>query len=227
MYERQAAYVRTLCDAYAMLRNTVNDTNLTDEKRKQLMSDIAFTEDKMRIVLGNSAVERIKNSEDVALAAQQEADAYTNSREQMRAKLRAWMTMEEAKAIAEADEAMKAIERYNADAQAFINGADAKIDALDALGKARLAYAKLEESLDEVGLSVLRHKLKVAQERGGNAAKSYRVQQEMGASEETLKRLADTIMEAGREEGHLRQLILEKEATIKKNRNDTYYNLFG
>lgn len=227
MYERQAAYVQTLCNAYGTLRNAVNDTNLTEEKRKQLVSDISFTEEKLRVVLGNSAVERIKNSSDVALAAQQEADAYSKSREDMRAKLRAWMTMEEAKAVAEADEAMRAIERYNADAQAFINGADAKIDALDALGKARLAYAKLEESLDEVGLTVLQHKLKKAQERGKNAADSYYVQQSMGASEETLKKLADTIMEAGKEEAHLRQLIIEKEATIKKNRNDTYYNLFG
>ena len=144
IYKEQDEFVHALASSYAALIQAQKDETLTAEKQANLSKDIEETEKKLSAQLSQGAVERIRNSQDVAAAAEEEYQVYHQTTEQ---KITA--AENEKQAIEEYTKQLKVntarmIEEYQKDRQKFVENIDKKIDALSAFESATIALGKVQ-----------------------------------------------------------------------------------
>ena len=144
IYKEQDEFVHALTGSYVALIQAQKDETLTAEKQANLSKDIEETEEKLSAQLDQGAIERIKNSQDVAAAAEEEYQVYHQTTEQ---KITA--AENEKQAIGEYTKQLKAntatmIEEYRRDRQKFVENIDKKIDALSAFESATIALGKVQ-----------------------------------------------------------------------------------
>ena len=144
IYKEQDEFVHALTGSYAALIQAQKDETLTAEKQANLSKDIEETEKKLSAQLDQGAIERIRNSQDVAAAAEEEYQVFHQTTEQ---KITA--AENEKQAIEEYTKQLKAntatmIEEYQKDRQKFVENIDKKIDALSAFESATIALGKVQ-----------------------------------------------------------------------------------
>lgn len=144
IYKEQDEFVHALTSSYAALIQAQKDETLSAEKQANLSKDIEETEEKLSTQLNQGAIERIKNSQDVAVAAEEEYQVFHQTTEQ---KITA--AENDKKAIEEYTKQLKAdtakmIEQYQKDRQKFVENIDKKIDALSAFESATIALGKVQ-----------------------------------------------------------------------------------
>ena len=144
IYKEQDEFVHALTSSYVALMQAQKDETLTAEKQANLSKDIEETEKKLSAQLNQGAIERIKNSQDVAAAAEEEYQVFHKTTEQ---KITA--AENEKQAIEEYTKQLKAdtatmIEEYQRDRQEFVENIEKKIDALSALESATIALGKVQ-----------------------------------------------------------------------------------
>lgn len=144
IYKEQDEFVHALTSSYAALIQAQKDETLTAEKKANLSKDIEETEEKLSAQLSQGAVERIRDSQDVAAAAEEEYQVFHQTTGQ---KITA--AENEKKAIEEYTKQLKAdtakmIEKYQEDRQKFVENIEKKIDALSAFESATIALGKVQ-----------------------------------------------------------------------------------
>ena len=144
IYKEQDEFVHALTSSYAALIQAQKDETLSAEKQANLSKDIEETEEKLSTQLNQGAIERIKNSQDVAAAAEEEYQVFHQTTEQ---KITA--AENDKKAIEEYTKQLKAdtakmIEQYQKDRREFVENIDKKIDALSAFESATIALGKVQ-----------------------------------------------------------------------------------
>lgn len=131
--QQRARFADSLMSAHAKLQAQMNDTALSSEKQKQAQENLKATEEQLTIVLGNAAVERIRQAGWTMEAYDKEKNAFLKSIEEKKIA----MFKHQADRINDLtwtiDTYYKGLtEAYYADADAYISSTKSKIAALSA-----------------------------------------------------------------------------------------------
>ena len=125
--EREIEYTETLANSYVTLKSKIDETSLSEEKKKELAKDLAFTEGELTKALGEEAVSRINSSQDVAAQTKIELDVYTKAQSEKIKSMAEMLLKEQMKAVSEAQQAKDMIDVYKNDIQAYVDGNIEKI----------------------------------------------------------------------------------------------------
>lgn len=144
-YNKQIEFTSSLLDAHTKITDAINNENTTSEKKVQLQKDLEVTEQELTSVLGEATVERLKQDGWTKESIDAVKKEYTEATAEKQKALAAWMQQKIADALKNREQAESNIKSYNAEAEAFINGTEEKIEAISALANAQVAYYKLKD----------------------------------------------------------------------------------
>ena len=216
MGEKRVKFVDALLKAHGQLTAALAETNETSERYQEIQKDIEATEQELTNVLGKEAVERMKQDGWTEESKKLVRDTYVRTIEDQKKSAKSMMLAEYNKAVKTAEYAKAMIELYDKEADAFIHGNNAKIESLNWLERAEVAYADWKLKNARAGLSE-------AEEREREAIDNYKKAVAEGAP-------TDTAFKAMTDAANVRleaQNNLNREtARNEKTRNDAFYETF-
>ena len=125
---KRAEFADTLAHTYVLLKQKVDDSSLSQEKHKKAEDDLAFTEKNLASVIGQSAVDRIKSSQNIEGQINSEMTTYHNSVKKKKTALENWLISRQSEASWEYDQIQQQINDYKAEVNAYIDGAKLKVE---------------------------------------------------------------------------------------------------
>lgn len=125
---KRAEFADTLAHTYVLLKQKVDDSSLSQEKHKKAEDDLAFTEKNLASVIGQSAVDRIKSSQNIEGQINSEMTTYHDSVKKKKTALENWLISRQTEASWEYDQIQKQINDYKAEVNAYIDGAKLKVE---------------------------------------------------------------------------------------------------
>lgn len=125
---KRAEFADTLAHTYVLLKQKVDDSSLSQEKHKKAEDDLAFTEKNLASVIGQSAVDRIKSSQNIEGQINSEMTTYHDSVKKKKTALENWLISRQSEASWEYDQIQQQINDYKAEVNAYIDGAKLKVE---------------------------------------------------------------------------------------------------
>lgn len=174
---KRAEFADTLAHTYVLLKQKVDDSSLSQEKHKKAEDDLAFTEKNLASVIGQSAVDRIKSSQNIEGQINSEMTTYHDSVKKKKTALENWLISRQSEASWEYDQIQQQINDYKAEVNAYIDGAKLKVetDSWYLIAKAHF-YDELAK-MEDKNISIYEKKRQEAVDRyneaiqnGGSAA---------------------------------------------------------
>lgn len=219
-YNKQIEFTSSLLNAHTKITDAINNENTTSEKKVQLQKDLEVTEEELTNVLGDAAVERLKQDGWTRESIEAVKKEYVESVHQKQEALAKWMQAKISESLKIREQAENNIKSYNAEAEAFINGTEEKIEAISALAGAQVAYYKLKAELDNAEYEGAKTDLEANEKRRKEIADDIKNGND---SEENL-RLYNSVAE--RSDG-LKEDMAKYAQARHDDRNDLFYAAYG
>lgn len=146
---KRAEFAETLANSYILLKKKVDDTTLSEEMQAKAQKDLEFTEKNLASVIGQSAMDRIKSSQDTEAQMNSEMSTFHATNDGKLKALKQWMIAQQSAALDQWTNYDNQIKMYEADCEAYINGAELKMKTDDMYLKAKaLFYEQLADMED-------------------------------------------------------------------------------
>ena len=173
-YQQQIEFVGALTTSYVGLLKASEDESLAAEKKTSLTNDITEAEKQLTEYIGKSGIERIKVSDDMVQAAQEETNKFAEGNQK---KIESSEKLQEAivnHAQHEIRQAQELIVQYENERKAFHENVEKKIEDIHWLSSMEVAFYKLKYNLYKADTWLQKKKVEGLQGRVNNLNDRYK-----------------------------------------------------
>lgn len=149
MLNKQTEFVEAMMTARQKLIKQLDDETLSDEKRILLNSNIAATEKELTSILGDAAVQRIKDANWSQEAIESEKESFIKANDIKKREMKELISAQITATKAQIGQIESQIKAYETDASSFIESIEKKIEALGVFRAALLQMYEWQTSFYE------------------------------------------------------------------------------